>query len=100
MRSLSNIADQYYIQNNYGSCILVFDGYRNGASTKDHEHRLRNKGMAFPYVKIELGMVAHNKQNDFSSNKLNNSQFISHFLETIFKRKALISIKALTMQKH
>ena len=30
------------------------------ASTKDYEHRLRNKGMVFPYVK-ELDMVAHNK---------------------------------------
>ena len=33
--------------------------------------------MAFPYVKIELDMVAHNKQNDFLSNRFNNSQFIS-----------------------
>ena len=33
--------------------------------------------MAFPYVKIELDMVAHNKQNDFLSNKLNKTQFIS-----------------------
>ena len=57
--------------------FVVFDGYGNGASTKDHEHRRRNKGMAFPYVKIELDMVAHNKQNDFLSNKLNKSQFIS-----------------------
>ena len=77
--SYSEVIDQYcdYLQNNYGSCIVVFDGYGNGASTKDHEHRRRNKGMAFPYVKIELDMVAHNKQNDFSSNKLNKSQFIS-----------------------
>ena len=47
------------------------------ASTKDYEHRLRNKGMVFPYVKDELDMVAHNKQNDFLSNKLNKSQFIT-----------------------
>ena len=35
------VIDQYcdYLQNNYGSCIVVFDGYGNGASTKDHEHR-------------------------------------------------------------
>ena len=48
--SYSEVIDQYcdYLQNNYGSCIAVFDGYGNGASTKDHEHRQRNKGMAFP----------------------------------------------------
>ena len=58
--SYSEVIDQYrdYLQNNYGSCIVVFDGYGNGASTKDHEHRRRNKGMAFPYVKIELDVVA------------------------------------------
>ena len=33
----------------------------------------------FPCVKIELDMVAHNKQNAFLSNKLNKSQFISLF---------------------
>ena len=77
--SYSEVIDQYcdYLQNNYGSCIVVFDGYGNGASIKDHEHRRRNKGMTFPYVKIELDMVAHNKQNDFLSNELNKSQFIS-----------------------
>ena len=77
--SYSEVIDQYcdYLQNNYGSYIVVFDGYGNGASTKDHEHRRRNKGMIFPYVKIELDMVAHNKQNDFLSNELNKSQFIS-----------------------
>ena len=65
--SCSEVIDQYcdYLQNNYGSCIVVFYGYGNGASTKDNEHRQRNKEMAFPYVKIELNMVAHNKQNDF-----------------------------------
>ena len=57
--------------------VHVFDDYGNGASTKDHEHRRRNKGMTFPYVKIELDVVAHNKQNDFLSNRFNNSQFIS-----------------------
>ena len=33
--------------------------------------------MAFPYVKFELDLVAHNKKNDFLFNKLNKSQFIS-----------------------
>ena len=57
--SYSEVIDQYcdYLQNNYGSCIVVFDGYANGTSTKDHEHRRRNKGMTFPYVKIELNML-------------------------------------------
>ena len=57
----------------------MFHGYANGATTKDHEHRQRNKGMTFPYVKIELNIVAHNKQNCFLWNELNKSQFISLF---------------------
>ena len=65
-----------YLQNNYGLCIIVFDSYGNGVSAKDHEHRRRNKEMPFPYVKIELDMVAHNKQNYFLSNELN----LYHFL--------------------
>ena len=68
------------LQNNYDSSIVVFDGYGNGTSTKDHEHRRRSKGIIFPYVldvfPYELDMVAH-KQNDFLSNQLNKSQFIS-----------------------
>ena len=34
--------------------------------------------MTFPYIKNRLDMVAH-KQNDFLSNELNKSQFISIF---------------------
>ena len=56
---------------------IVLDGYGNGACTKDCKHRRRNKGITFPYVKIELDMIAHNKQNDFLSNELNKSEFIS-----------------------
>ena len=33
--------------------------------------------MAFTYVKIELVVVVHNKQNAFLSNELNKSQFMS-----------------------
>ena len=46
----SEVIDQYcdYLQNNYGSYIVAFDDYGNGANTKDQEHRRRNKGMTFP----------------------------------------------------
>ena len=53
--------------------------------------------MRFPYVKIELDMVAHNKQNDVSSNKLNKSQFIS-LLGNRLQTKGFIVHQALTMQ--
>ena len=36
------------------------------------------------YVTIDLDMGAHNKQNDFLSNKLNKSQFISLFGNKLF----------------
>ena len=75
------VIDEYcdYLQNNYGSCIVVLDDYGNGANTKDQEHRRRNKGMTFTYVKTELNMFAHNKQNGFLLNQLSKSQFISLF---------------------
>ena len=38
------------------------------------------KGATFPFIKIELDMVPHNKQNDFLSNELNKRQFISRRL--------------------
>ena len=69
-----NIVNTYKIITIYS---VVFVSYGNGAATKDHEHRRRSKGMTFPYVTIELDMVAHNEQNDFLSNELNKSQFIS-----------------------
>ena len=55
--SYSEIINQYcdYLQNNYGSWIVVFDAYGNGASAKDQEHRRRNKGMSFFYVKNWFG---------------------------------------------
>ena len=94
------VIDQYceYIQNNYGSCIVVFDGYGNGASTKDHEHRRRNKGMAFPYVKIELDTHTISKMIFYRIDLIIVNLY--QFLETAFKRKALLFIKALTMQIH
>ena len=43
--SYSEVIGQHcdYLQNNYGLCIVVFDGYGNGATTKDHEQRRRKK---------------------------------------------------------
>ena len=65
------------MSNNYGLCIVAFDGYGNGASTKDHEHRKRTKGILFPNIKTELKMIPYNNQNDFLSNDQNKAQFIS-----------------------
>ena len=75
----SEVIDQYftYLSNNYGLCIVAFDGYGNGASTKDHEHRKRTKGILFPNIKTELKMIAYNNHNDFLSNDQNKAQFIS-----------------------
>lgn len=76
----SEVIDQYftYLSNNYGLCIVVFDGYGNGPSTKDHEHRRRTKGILLPNIKTEFEMIAYNNQNDFLSmtkTKLNSYHF-------------------------
>ena len=58
--SLINIVNTYKIITVH-ACTVVFNGYGNGASAKDHEHPQWNKGMTFPYVKIKLDIVVDNK---------------------------------------
>ena len=79
------IAKQYvsYVHSNYGNCCIVFYGYGQGPSIKDHEHQ-RRVGKACADIQISESMEAHVNQQTFLSNERNKSQFISllsHFLE-------------------
>ena len=71
-----------YVRSNYGNCCIVFDGYGQGPSIKDHEHQ-RRVGKACADIQVSESMEAHVNQQTFLSNERNKSQFISlsHFLE-------------------
>jgi hypothetical protein len=78
-----------YIANKYGNeTVVIFDGYANGPSTKDHEHQRRSmKSVA--NVKLDASMSIHTNQQAFLANPVNKSQFItllSHCLEAVGHR--------------
>ena len=72
------IASHYvlYAKTKYGCCCIVFDGYGNGPSTKDPEHK-RRVGKTCADVYLEESMAAHNNKEIFLSNDKNKSKFIS-----------------------
>ena len=72
------IVSQYidYIRKHYGqNCVIVFDGYGNGPSVKDHEHTRRAKSAA-PDIVIDEWKVAHKNQTNFLQNENNKKQFV------------------------
>ena len=72
----NEIFHQYseYLNLKHGFYAIVFDGYDNGPSSKDHEHMRRSETTA-SFVKIDLhASVVH--QLTFLSNEKNKSQFI------------------------
>ena len=73
-----DIVKQYvsYVRAKYGSCCIVFDGYRQGPSIKDHEHERRVKKACADVQRIE-SMEAHVNEEVFLSNEGNKVQFIS-----------------------
>ena len=73
-----DIVKQYvsYVRVKYGDCCIVFDGYKQGPSTKDHEHERRAK-KACADIQLIDSMEAHVNQETFLSNEGNKAQFIS-----------------------
>ena len=71
------IAKQYvtYVRAKYGHSCIVFDGYEQGPSIKDHEHQ-RRVGKTCADVQLRESIEAHNNQQTFLSNERNKSQFI------------------------
>ena len=66
-----------YVERNYGhSVTIVFDGYNNGPSTKDHEHLRQTSKTSAPNITVEENkMVSHN-QEVFLCNEHNKDQLI------------------------
>lgn len=72
-----------YVRTKYGSCCIVFDGYDQGPSIKDHEHLRRVKKRCAD-IQLAESMKASVDQQTFLSNMKNKSQFItllSHYLK-------------------
>ena len=79
------IAMQYvrYVQAKYGYACIIFDGYNQGPSIKDHEHQRRVTKMCAD-IQLSESMDARVNQQTFLSNEWNKTQFIlllSHYLE-------------------
>ena len=73
-----------FVLRKYGTSCIVFDGYEQGPSIKDHEHQLRVSRTCAD-IQLSECMEAHNNQQIFLSNKTNKIQFISllsHYLRT------------------
>jgi hypothetical protein len=80
--SYRDIADTYmsYVYRNCGNdgrqVTIIFDGYGNGPSTKDHEHLRRTGKTSAPNITVEeCNTVSHN-QETFLSNEHNKDQLI------------------------
>ena len=78
------IAMQYvrYVRTRYGDCSIVFDGYEQGPSTKDHEHKQRT-GKTCEDIQLSETIKAHSDQQTFLSNEKNKSQFIKLLCESL-----------------
>ena len=59
----------------FGSCHIMFDGYANGASIKDHEHQ-RRMGKTSADIQVSGDLPAFCNQGAFLSNSNNKMQFI------------------------
>jgi hypothetical protein len=81
-----DVALQYlsYLTRNYaGSVTVVFDGYCNGPSIKDHEHQRRSSKCS-PDVAFKPSMVVYENQTMFLSNERNKQAFVN-FLASLVK---------------
>ena len=73
----NDIVSQYQIHINMklGHCHIVFDGYTNGESIKDHEHQHR-MGKTSADIEVSGNLPAFCNQGPFLSNSNNKMQFI------------------------
>ena len=83
----SEIINQYC---NYLGNTVVFDGYDNDESTKDHKYCCQRKGISFLYHKIELEMIGQIKQHNFLSKQQNKHHLISCFGKRLTKKGVLV----------
>ena len=62
------IAESYvsYVHQHYGHSCIIFDGYKQGPSMKDHEHQRRLKKTCAD-IQLDEFMQAHHNQQIFLS---------------------------------
>ena len=69
------VAKQYvsYVRGKYGESCVVFDGYEQGLSIKDHEHLRRVKKVCAD-IQLSESMEAYKNQEVFLANEKNKHQ--------------------------
>ena len=89
--SYGEIAYKYnnLVKSRYGEkCIIVFDGYEGGLSTKDHEHsRSSTKATSSPNVSVEA-------ENQFSEKLLKKA-----FLTNSRNKQSFINLLAIVLER-
>ncbi len=75
--SYQQIEQQYvsYVRGKYEQSCVVFDGYEQGPSIKDHEHQRRAKKVCAD-IQLSESMEAYRNQEVFLANEKNKNQFI------------------------
>ena len=71
------VSKQYasYVRGKYGESCIVFDGYEQGPSLKNHEHLRRIKKVCAD-IQLSESMEAYKNQEVFLANEKNKQQFI------------------------
>jgi hypothetical protein len=72
------VVQQYvnYVWKHFGcNCIVVFDGYCNGPSIKDHEHQ-KQAVKSCPDITVEEFKPVHHNQSVFLTNEYNKKSLI------------------------
>ena len=90
------VVQQYvrYVLNKYGRNVsVVFDGYRFGPSTKDHEHVRRSSLKMSATVTVSCNIEAHVNPQAFLANTANKDAFIVLLIES-FQANGLIVTQA------
>ena len=72
------------MKKNYGKATIVFDGYGNNPSTKDHEPLRRSmKSVSCPDVEVQPHIKVSTNQNTFLSNDANKMKLIDLITEKL-----------------
>jgi len=89
----SEITQQYvnFVRKHYGHhCSIVFDGYGNGPSVKDHEHQ-RRALKSCPDVDVAEQKTAFKNQSLFLTNSQNKKLFVQMLLEKLREANYAVS---------
>ena len=82
----ADVVQQYvtFVTKQFGSAaVIVFDGYGNGPTTKDHEHSRRSSSKSAPNITVEHNKAAYNNASAFFANEHNKLQFVGILTERL-----------------